>query len=82
MSWIRVGVNAEEGLPRDRLTEQELGELRGMLAERERILGQARLLEERLQLVLMVARDRRGLQGPFRADPETGQIANGEVDDG
>ncbi len=82
MSWIRVDVDTDEGLPRDRLTDQELQELQGMLAEHERATGQARLLEERIQLLLMVARDRRGLTGPVRADPQTGALMNGEVDDG
>jgi len=82
MSWIRVGAAASNEIPKDRLSESELRELQAMCAERERCLAQAALIEERIQLLLLVARDRRDLRGAVRVDPETGVIQPAEVPNG
>jgi len=82
MSWIRVGAAPSDDIPRDRLGEAELRELQAMCAERERCLAQAALIEERIQLLLLVARDRRDLRGSVRVDPETGAIQPAEVTNG
>lgn len=74
MSWIRVGVLPEGTLPRDRLTESELSELRTLMHEREALLSRARGVEQQIQLLLLLARDRRDLRGQVRADPETGAL--------
>ncbi len=79
MSWIRVGVAGGEELPGDRLEEKELRELQAMCADREKLLAQAAFIEERIQLLLLVARDRRDLRGPVRCDPATGELRLGEV---
>lgn len=82
MSWIRVGAPPDDQAPRERLGEPELRELQSMCAERERYLAQAALIEERIQLLLLVARDRRGLRGTVRVDPDTGVFELVEVQDG
>jgi hypothetical protein len=79
MSWIRVGVAAEPGLPREVLTEPELKQLRGLLDRRGELLDQAQTVEREVQLLLLLARDRRGLVGKVGADPETGALEVGDA---
>lgn len=79
--WIRVGASIDAGLPRDVLTDEERGELRRMLEGREASRAQVALFEQQLQLLLLNARDRRGLSGVLRVDPETGALTAGEGDD-
>ncbi|MBM4365676.1 MAG: hypothetical protein FJ102_05635 [Deltaproteobacteria bacterium] len=79
MSWIRVGAPKSNDIPGDRLGSVELRDLQSMCAEREQLLAQAALIEERIQLLLLIARDRRDIRGAVRVDPETGEIQRVEV---
>lgn len=61
-------------LPSDRLGPDELAELRRLLAEWEQHDTHARALKDRVQLLLLVAKDRRGITGPVEIEPTQGLI--------
>lgn len=73
-SWIEASVARDASLAEDRLSVEELRELQRLVGERNALLGQVHMVEQRLQLLLLVARDRRGLSGGLRVDAETGMI--------
>lgn len=73
-SWIEASVARDPALAEDRLSAEELRELQRLVSERNALLGQVHMVEQRLQLLLLVARDRRGLPGTLRVDAETGTI--------
>jgi len=75
---IKVGVKPQPDLPTDRLTQEELGELRQLLIARQSFVEQAQAVEQRIQVLLLTSRDHRGLQGEVRIDPESGNISREE----
>lgn len=72
--WIETGAARDTALPSDRLTPDEFAELQRVLGERNGLVSQVQVLEQRLQLLMLVARDRRGLSGQVRIDAETGAL--------
>lgn len=75
---IKVGVPLQPDLPRDSLAKDELEELHRLITARQTLLEQARMAEHQMQLLLLVARDRRGLTGEINVDPETGAFLKKE----
>jgi hypothetical protein len=74
-TWIKAGSLPVPELPPDRLSPAELGELRSLLA-RYRQAGEAlAAAEAQLTLFVLTSRDRRGLRGEVKLDPETGALA-------
>lgn len=71
---LRVNAGEIGDLPSDRLGPDELTELRRLLAEWEHHDALARTARDRVQLLLMVAKDRRGITGPVEIDPDAGFI--------
>lgn len=72
---IRVDSGDGAGvLPSDRLGTEELSELRRLMAQWEHHDGLARQAKERVQLLLLVAKDRRGILGPVEVEPNEGII--------
>jgi hypothetical protein len=71
---IRVNAGEIGSLPSDRLGPDELTELRRLLAEWEHHDALARTARDRVQLLLMVAKDRRGITGPVEVEPTQGLI--------
>jgi len=77
--FVKVGVQVREDLPPDRLVSEELTELRRLLAARQALAEQVQVAEQRVQLLLLTARDSRRLQGEIRVDPESGAILATDV---
>lgn len=75
MSWIVAGREVNPALPPDRLSDAEFSELRRLVAAREALAEQAMLLEHRMELLLLAARDGRGLQGKIQVNHQTGALA-------
>jgi hypothetical protein len=61
-------------LPEDRLGAEELTELQRLIGEWERYEGLARAVKDKIQLLLLTAKDRRGITGPVEVQPENGAI--------
>lgn len=72
--WIEAGSAVSPDLPEGQLTRDELVQLQRLLEAREGIGEQLRDLDRRLELFTLAARDRRGLSGPIRIHPGTGQL--------
>ncbi len=72
--WITAGRGVDEALPAERMTEKELGELRRLLSARQVLQERLMVADQQLELLMLAVRDGRGLQGPIKADPETGRI--------
>lgn len=72
--WILAGNPAQDDLPRECLTPSELQELQRLLAARASMLDQVAVVEQRVELLVVAARDRRGLSGRVRVRPEDGRI--------
>lgn len=75
MSWIEAGVSRVESLPAGELTPPERDELRRLLGAREEAAQRLAVIEQQLTLFITVSRDKRGIAGRVRVDPETGTIA-------
>lgn len=73
--WIAAGAALDPNLPADRLVEPELEEMRRLLAAHAAAREQLAMLEQRLSLLIVTARDRRGMTGRVRVDPESGRLA-------
>lgn len=73
-NWVEAGVPRDPTLPENSLTQEELRELQRFIGERNTLLHQTLLVEQQMRLLLLVARDRRGLVGNLRVDAETGSI--------
>lgn len=71
---ISAGATRDSSLPTDRLSEQELREMHRLLAAHNEAREQVAVLEQRLSLLILTARDRRGLTGKIQVDPESGEI--------
>lgn len=76
--WITVGKGPQEGLAADRLSAEELQDLHRLLGARQALLEQVAVVEQRMELLVLGARDRRGLSGTIRVRPEDGAIEEGE----
>lgn len=74
MSWIAAGRAVDTALPTDRLSDAEFAELRRLVIARESLAEQALLLEHRMELLLLAARDGRGLQGRIQVNHQTGAL--------
>jgi hypothetical protein len=68
---ITVGSQPAEGLDSTQLDPQERQQVGKLLEERARLQVQLKLLEQDLHLLLLHARDRRGLVGQVDVDTET-----------
>lgn len=79
--WISVGNVAQEGLPKDCLSAEELQELQRLLGARQAMLEQMSVVEQQVELLILAARDRRGLSGRIRVRPEDGRIEQEEPKD-
>ncbi len=79
---IIAGASPVSDIPSDRLTAEELGELQRLVGARKVIESQLQTLDQRLELLVLGARDRRGLTGRVRVQPETGAIAPVEEQEG
>lgn len=75
--WVTAGVAPQAGLPSDRLGPEEFAELQRLLSLRGAVMDQVAVLDQRLELLLLAARDRRGLTGRIRVRPEDGTIDPG-----
>lgn len=71
---IRFGASLDPELPPRVLTEGEREELAAMLKVREAAAAQLTTIEQRIQLFLLTARDRRGLRGAITVDITTGTL--------
>lgn len=71
---ITAGAPRDPNLPVDRMTEPELREMQQILAAHGAVREQLAVLEQRLSLFILTARDRRGQAGRIQVDPETGDI--------
>jgi len=71
---IKVGVPAQPDLPPDKLTAEERSELHRLLSTRQALADQVRNVEHRIQLLVLVARDKRGIIGEVGVDPDTGRL--------
>jgi len=84
MAWVQAGRAADEAVPRDKLTERELEELRQLLRAQERIKEQLLAVEQRIEVLVLSARDARGLSGRVRVNVASGELVseegNGEGD--
>jgi hypothetical protein len=70
-----VGSAAAEGsLPPDHLTREELSELHRLTQAWEQHSQLAQVLHDRINLLLLAAKDRRGIVGPVRVDLASGTI--------
>lgn len=70
-----VGASAaEETLPPDQLTRDELSELHRLTQAWEQHSQLAQVLHDRINLLLLAAKDRREIVGPVRVDLESGTI--------
>ncbi len=72
---VIAGASPVPDISPDRLTPQELAELQQLMGARELLHAQLQALEQRLELLVLGARDRRGLSGRVSVHPETGMIA-------
>lgn len=72
--WITAGNARQDDLPRDKLTDPELQELHKLLGARQALGEQVAMIEQRLELLVISARDRRGFVGKIRVRPEDGAI--------
>ena len=79
---ITAGAPQDPNLPVDRMTEPELREMQQILTTHGAVREQLAMLEQRLSLFLLTARDRRGHAGRIQVDPETGAITVGGGDNG
>lgn len=71
---ISAGSLRDASLPVDRLTEPELREMQRLLHAHEEAREQVAVVESRLSLLILTARDRRGIVGKVIVDPESGGI--------
>lgn len=72
---ISAGSERDASLPADHLTEGELRELHRLLAVHNEARERVATVEQHLSLLILTARDRRGLAGKIQVDPESGAIA-------
>ena len=73
-NWISAGAGPRAGLPEGQLTDEELVELRRLLGLRQELLEKAAVMEQRLELFVLAARDRRGLAGRVKLNASDGRI--------
>lgn len=78
--WIVAGSVARKELPTDQLLPEELEALRELLAERGRLAAAIHQVDMRLEITVLACRDRRGMAGRIRVDPQTGRIEETEED--
>ena len=78
--WIHVGSPRDGELPGDRLSAEEMAEVERLLAARSRLEEQSRIVDQQLKLLLLSAKDRRGIEGAVGVDPLTGKIMAAEGD--
>lgn len=79
---LGVGATLDASLPLGRLAEHERAELARLVGVREELQGQLSTIEAKVQLLLLNARDRRGLAGRVSVDLSTGVITKEESQNG
>ncbi len=71
---VRFGIPVDPSADPAQLDPMELQELRELLSARQQSRRELAFVEQRIQLLLVNARDRRGLQGVAHVDPATGRF--------